>query len=141
MGMHQRVVQPRVVYREYVQWVLCNWYVPQNNGLRAYSLSYRAYSLSYRKYSGLVLWFKSSIVTSSCHVCLKTIEGYRMLQSNVWVVLSVWYYIFDWIWAQCGGENFTVCPLPTRNRLREKLSLSDQQGTFTTVVVCSNHSG
>ena len=27
MGMHQRVVQPRVVYREYVQWVLCNWYV------------------------------------------------------------------------------------------------------------------
>ena len=53
-----------------------------------------------------------------------------------WVVLSVWYYIIDKIiCAQCGGENFTIGPLPTRNRLREKLSLSDQQGTFTTVVV------
>ena len=30
---------------------------------------------------GRYLWFKNSIVTSSCHVCLKTIEGYRMLQS------------------------------------------------------------
>ena len=27
MGMHPRVAQPRVVYGEYVEWVLCNWYV------------------------------------------------------------------------------------------------------------------
>ena len=46
-----------------------------------------------------------------------------MLQSmyiyTSWVVLSVWYYIIDYILcAQCGGENFTIGPLPTRNRLR-----------------------
>ena len=88
---------------------------------------------------GRYLWFKNSIVTSSCHVYLKTIEGYRMLQRmyiyTSWVVLSVWYYIIDYIllWAQCGGENFTIGPLPTRNRLREKLSVRPT-GSFTTVV-------
>ena len=33
MGMHLRVAQPRVVYVEYVEWVLCNRHVQQNNGL------------------------------------------------------------------------------------------------------------
>ena len=112
-----------------------------HRAIHPYSLSYRkyslSYSLSYRKYSGWYPWFKNSIVTSICHVYLKTIEGYRMLQSmyiyTSWEVLSVWYYIIDYV------HNVVVKTLQSalfpQGIGSGKSSLCQTYRAFTTVVV------
>ena len=129
MGMHPRVAQPQVV--EYVEWLLCNGHVPQNNGLCCLSHELTCGVWAIHHTQGLLTGNTLGAIINMCqaaNVCcvisficssvhlvqelycykqlsclvayyLKTIEGYRMLESmyvyTSWVVWSVWYYIID----------------------------------------------